>query len=502
MTDPIAAADAVVAAVEPGLQAPGVQLRDVVLVTGPWLAGTTSVRTALQQRLPEHTFVEADALAAAEAPTAVLFVVSAAAPVTESDGALLELAAHYTDLAIGVVTKIDAHQDWREVLDANRVALAERSTRFAQMPWVGVAAAPDLGAPILDDLVELLGDRLADPDVQRRNRLRSWEARLSAVITRYEADAAGEDRRARVTALHAHRDEILRDRRVAKSERTIAVRSQIQQARVQLAYFARNRCTSVRAEWQEDVAEFNHLPWPAAGRRKLDEFESYVRRRADEVVTEVDEGITSHLRDMADEVDLPAPAEPTAAPSGPEIPAPPLRSRRLENRLLMVLGAGFGVGVAAAAGRLISGLSPTLTAAGMVAGALIALAVTVWMVGLRSVLQERAVLDRWVIEVAAALRSSLEELVATRVLAAESELTAELTRRDEEAGGVAADQIAEIDAELREHAIARSRAVAVRDQRLPILQAALDAVRTELYQADGAASDTDEADGTAPQTAV
>ena len=40
MTDPVAAADAVVAAVDPGLSSPGVERRDVVLVTGPWLAGT------------------------------------------------------------------------------------------------------------------------------------------------------------------------------------------------------------------------------------------------------------------------------------------------------------------------------------------------------------------------------------------------------------------------------------------------------------------------------
>ncbi len=62
MTDPVAAADAVVAAVDPGLSSPGVESRDVVLVTGPWLAGTTSLIDALRERLPEHTFVEADEL--------------------------------------------------------------------------------------------------------------------------------------------------------------------------------------------------------------------------------------------------------------------------------------------------------------------------------------------------------------------------------------------------------------------------------------------------------
>ena len=68
--DPIAAVDALVAGVDPGLSSPGVESRDVVLVTGPWLAGTTSLVAALREKLPEHTFVEADDLRPADAPTA------------------------------------------------------------------------------------------------------------------------------------------------------------------------------------------------------------------------------------------------------------------------------------------------------------------------------------------------------------------------------------------------------------------------------------------------
>ena len=127
MSDPIAAADAMVAAIDPGLTSPGVESRDVVLVTGPWLAGTTSLVAGLRDRLPEHTFVEADELAPAEAPAAVVFVVSAIAPVTESDCALVDLAANYTDLVIGVVSKIDAHRNWRDVLATDKAVLVARA---------------------------------------------------------------------------------------------------------------------------------------------------------------------------------------------------------------------------------------------------------------------------------------------------------------------------------------------------------------------------------------
>jgi hypothetical protein len=275
-----------------------------------------------------------------------------------------------------------------------------------------------------------------------------------------------------VTALRKNRDDILRGRRLSKSERTIALRSQIQQARVQLTYFARNRCASVRAELQEDAA--------GESRRRLARFESYVRTRAGEVVDEVDEGITTHLGDVATELDLSAPEPPPPMPR-PEVSKPPLKSRRLETQLTMILGAGFGFGVALAVTRLFAGLAPGLTVAGLVVGALVGLLLTVWVVGIRGLLQDRAVLDRWVSDVTAALRSTVEERVATRVLAAETSLTSDLSARDEVESVAAADRVAEIDAELREHAAATSKAAALRDRRLPPLQLALDAVRAELY---------------------
>lgn len=465
-------ADAVVAAVEPGLAPPAVRARDVVLVMGPWLAGTTGVLTALRERMPDHAFVEAAELGQAEAPAAVVFVVSAASLLAESDCALVDLAAKNTDLVVGVVSKIDAHRNWRDVLAADRTLLAARAPRYAHVPWVGAAAAPDLGEPRVDELVGVLRQRLADPELRRRNRLRAWESQLQAVMDRYQADGDGRDRRARVATLHQNRDDVLRGRRLAKSERTIALRSQIQQARVQLGYFARNRCTSVRTELAEDASQLS--------RGRLRGFESEVRQRAGEVVAEVEDGITEHLTDTAAQLNLPAPPVPTP-PVPPEFAPAPLKSRRLETQLMMILGAGFGLGVALVVTRLFAGLAPGLTVGGLVAGGLVGLVLTVWVVGIRGLLHDRAVLDRWVSDVTNALRSALEERVATRVLAAESELAREAAGRDERESAAAEERFAEIDAELREHAAHTARAAVVRDRRLPSLQRALDAVRAELH---------------------
>lgn len=472
MSDPIAAADAVVAAIDPGLKPPGIRSRDVVLVAGPWLAGTTSLIAALRERLPDHTFVEAEELRPTEAPIAVVFVMSAIAPLTESDCALVDSVSDYTDLVVGVVSKIDAHRNWREVLAADRALLAARAPRYEHVQWVGVAAAPDLGEPRLDELVALLAERLADPDTKRRNRLRAWETRTETAIARYKSDSGGADRRTRAAALLKSRDDVISGRRLAKTERTIALRSQIQQARVQLGHFARNRCTSVRGELAEDVSQLS--------RRKLRSFESYARERADAVIDEVDDGITAHLGDVAAELGLPAPPAP-APPTKPEPPAASLKSRRLETQLMMILGAGFGLGVAVVVTRLFAGLAPGLTVAGLVAGAVVGLVLMVWMVGIRGLLHDRAVLDRWVTDFTTRLRSAAEERVASRVLVAETALTSELAHRDEVESSTAADRVADIDARLRAYAIETARAAAVRDRRLPPLQRALDAVRAELY---------------------
>jgi hypothetical protein len=474
--DPADRVDALVAAIGPRLGSPAINRRDVVLVTGPWLAGVSSVVAALRDRLPQHKFVESTDLGPGDAPLAVVFVVSAAARLTESDCALLDAAAEHTDVVVGVVSKIDVHRTWRDVLTANRDALAAHASRYGQVPWVGAAALPELGEPRVDDLVDSVAGQLADPDAARRNRLRAWESRLQTVAQRFDHDAEGAGRRARVDALREKRSTALRERRQSKTERTITLRGQIQQARVQLSYFARNRCSSVRGELQEDVAGLS--------RRKLPDFEAHTRGRVQEVVAEVSEGTTTHLTDVAEAMGVPMALPAPEKLPVVDVPAPPLKSRRQETWLMMLLGAGFGLGIALTLSRLVaglaSGLSPGLEIAGAVVCVAIGLAVTVLLVHIRGLLHDRAVLDRWAGDVTASLRSVVEELVATRVLVAESVLSTALAARDEAENARVADQVSAIDSELREHAIVAARAAAVRDREMPTVQAALDAVRAEL----------------------
>ncbi len=475
--DPVAEVDELVDAIAPRLATPAVQRVDAVLVTGPWLAGVSAVAAALGEHLPEYTVYEPDELRADEAPTAVVFVVSAAAGLTGSDCALIDAAAAHTDVVIAAVSKIDVHRQWRDLMAVDRDTLAAHASRYQRVQWVGVAAAPQRGKRQVDDLVAAVRHELADPHIARRNQLRGWESRLRALVDRYERDAEGTGRRARAAALRAQRSTALRQRRFSKSERTIGLRSQLQQARVQLSYFARNRCGSVRNELQEDVT--------ALTRRTLPRFEPYARRRVDEVVMEVEEGCSKHLADVAQVCGLTGCAQPASPAPLPRIepPGPSLQSRRLETRLMMLLGVGFGLGVALTLTRLLADLTPGLTAAGVIACVAIGLALAVWVVSTRGLLHDRAVLDRWVGEATSSLRAAVEQLVATRVLTAESALSSALGQLDETDAARVADEVNALDRELREHAVADARAAALRDREMPALQAALNRVRAELADA-------------------
>jgi hypothetical protein len=466
---PVAEIDHLVTGIAPGVgSAPGVDHRDAVLVTGPWLAGVTSLIAELRARLPGIAFVEPGALSVTEAPVAIVFVVSAQARLTESDCALLDLAAANTDLVIGVVSKIDVHRNWRDVLAADRAALIAHDDRYREVPWVGVAAAPGLGEPKIDKLVERLG-HLGDTRLARRNRLRAWETRLLTAMRRCEEEC--EDADARMAALRDQRRAAVRGRRLAKSERTMALRSQIELARAQLGSFARNRATSVRTELAEDAA--------ALTRRKAGTFEGYARKRVGDVVAEVNGGITDHLRDAAAELHLTAPAA-APPPPPPPLPSPPLRSRNRQTLLMMLLGAAIGVGVALAGSRLFANPAPAYMIGGLVVGAVVGLAVAAWIVAMRGLRHDRAVLDRWVSDVTAELRAAAEHLVSERVLAAETSLTAELAALDAAEAARLTDELAAIDGQMREQGLAAARATARRNRDLPAFAAAIEKVRQEL----------------------
>ncbi|MDT5072510.1 MAG: hypothetical protein QOH82_1830 [Mycobacterium sp.] len=363
----------------------------VVVVVGPPRSGVDSIIAALRTHLLDVAVVGADGLAPDCAPDAVLGVVSAVAPMTMSDWALIERAAARTHLVIGVLSKIDAHLGWREVMEADRLLAASADLGREPLPWVGVAAAPDLGEPRLGELLDVLRVHLADPDLDRRNQLQNKEFRLRA-----------ERARARPPT-------------VSRAD-ALALRSALQRTRLGLLRYVRERSSQLRAVLRDAASAV-----PAGGSSA---FEALVKVEADRFLAELDEEITGAVQAAAIELGLAdrvgRPFEP-ARQDPPDVSRSPSSSRRLEGRLMTVLGVGFGLGIALGSSRLLAGLAPGLSLAGLAAGSVAGLALVVWVVRVRGLLHDRALLDRWVTEVGATLRWHGEAMVADRLLVAESE---------------------------------------------------------------------------------
>ncbi|WP_149478135.1 hypothetical protein [Mycolicibacterium sp. P1-18] len=343
----------------------------VVRVVGPPSSGSGGVAAALRARLPDVVVVEADP--AGRAPDAVLAVVSAAAPVTRSDWATVERAAARTDPVIAVVSKVDAHRGWREVLATNRALVASWDARYRSTPWVGAAAAPGLGEARVDDLVALLRGELERIPLHGSRR-------------RVPAARRGPD--------------------PTESRRVL------QRTRLRLLRVVRDRSAALRDELREAAAEVG--VGGSAG------FEALVRAASHGFHVAVGEEVDRAVDAAAAELGVVAAPDPPS-PAPPDPSRPTTSSRGLEGRLVAVLGVGFGLGIAVAASRLLAGLVPGSSAVGWAAGTAAGLALVAWVVRARGLLHDRAVLDRWVVEVVAALRWHGEAMVAERLLAAESQ---------------------------------------------------------------------------------
>ena len=398
--------------------------RQVVLVVGPSRAGVTSLVAALRERMPEQSIVEAGDGGAGDSPAVVVAVVSAVAPMTGSDCATVDMAADGVDAVVGVVAKIDAHRGWRDVLTANRLALGAHSSRYRTMPWVGVAAAPDVGAPNVDELVAALRDVLSRPELGQRNR-------LCMNISRDR-----QARTARVGRLRERRVALVRQRRSVRTERVTALRGGLHRERAWLGQFVRRRCAGLRTEFRVAAAEVS--------RGGADRLEAALVSEFEDLLGELDERIETGLDDLAATLGVAPPK--TAGSVTPELAGPPMASTRTERRLTVALGAGFGLGVAMAVSRLLAGLAPGFTVA---VGGLAGCALTAWLVMTRGLLHRRAVLDRWVSETVAAFRAHAEDVIAGALLTAEAGFTAELGALDDAEASALAPHLGAIDDEIR-----------------------------------------------------
>jgi hypothetical protein len=450
----------------------GIRRREAVLICGPARAGAGSVAVALRRLRPELEVVEPADLAAGQAPAAVVFVVSAAAQLTGSDCALLDTAAAHTDVVVAVVTKTDAHRDWRDTLAADRVQLKAHRDRYRDTPWVGVAAAPPTGSPRLEELLGILDALLSSSEWSLRNDLRSKEFHIESEICRYRRAAEVPQRRDRLARLRADRADVMDRRRRDDAQRGVQLRRRLRETGAELSYLVAARTAAARSELQRASAELTRAAVPS--------FANRVGGRVQELTIEVAHACDRRVAGVAAELGLDEPAPlPVDLPDS-DTDAVPVPAGGLESRLTTLLGAGFGLGFAVTLRRLFdavpAGPSPLGAALCAVSGVLLA----GWIVGIRRLLAQRAAHERWVGEMLGRVRLALDRHIATRISHAERTWTAAEAERAREAAAQTAGLLAAIDTELAELQRSEHRAVADRDRVLPKLQRALTDVRADL----------------------
>jgi ABC-type proline/glycine betaine transport system permease subunit len=186
------------------------------------------------------------------------------------------------------------------------------------------------------------------------------------------------------------------------------LRSRIQQARVHLGGQARALCANLRAELRHEAAGV-----PRGG---VDAFCSRAHQRSTQVAAEFDATLSTALPRL---VGLPAGPFSASAPACPALESylPRFGHPRSDDRLAVLLSVGFGLGVTFTVGRSLVYLVPAWWPA-VVAGCIAAgIALTFWVIRTRSLLAERAALDRWSAELAAGLRAALDDQLVIQLLA-------------------------------------------------------------------------------------
>ena len=171
-------------------------------------------------------------------------------------------------------------------------------------------------------------------------------------------------------------------------------------ARLRLAGQVRVQCAAVRAELLETLAEVRE---PRA-------FREHARTRVGHAVARLDAVLQAELAAVDGRIPVPTPA--------PNPDLPPVPPVRLEHRLIWLFGGGFGLGAAMTVGHLAADLLPVAAAGAGTLGGAAGLALGGWVIRTRRTLSVRAALERWVAEVSAVFRASMEEHIAAELLAA------------------------------------------------------------------------------------
>lgn len=429
------------------IDGPSEFLEKVSIVDTPGVGGLDSVHGELAKE-------------AAESATALLFVVDASAPFTIGELNFLATVGESVETVIFALSKVDQYRGWRQVLEADQALLAEHAPRFAGATFHPVSArmyemaakapSPEAAAMLrersgVDELRTALTGLLAGRSAMlgEANTMRALSTALSELKVRLEAEkralSTGEEE---AEKLRVRKDELTADRRSSTKGWQVRMRTEIQRTRVENNHEVARQMRDVQSWFRQAI--------DAADKDKLRELPPQVDVALQMVSGRISQAVAYRLNQVAEIVlgELFTPEELTViraqfARAGAPIivRAAEKRPPTTEDKLLVFMGVtgGFSAGklaVAPLAGLVVAPvlLVPTIA---------IALGAGWWLSKTRKHSADKQHMKQWLGEAIADARSTVDQLVAEQLIAAEQQLALSL---DDALG----KRITGIEEELRE----------------------------------------------------
>ncbi|MGL4306628.1 MAG: hypothetical protein ACRCSF_10785 [Mycobacteriaceae bacterium] len=432
-------------------------VRKAAVIAGNRLSGVSSLAQFLVKNIGNLEIIEESALSEGQIPTSVVFVVDSASPLGRADLEILERAAGSVSAVFCVLTKIDIHQNWRTILERNKQLLASHAPGFSHVRWFAVSSklaqiaisetsgksAVVAQASGMSELVTALEGVVIDDEIAYRSyqyhQLRTQVDSAIEVLKTATANAVNESQ---IADLTARKNFLLRRRSGKGNEQSSLLRNEIQLARVELVHYARNRIRSVSGEAREDISQ--------AQRKDLRGFTVAVRANSFALIQEIDSEVTRRVVEIGGKVLGQAGESGKSArvSTVPEVPEPEAGKRNIEDTLVVVLGASGGIGLGKVLSTPFSAV-PGLEIATLPASLVLGAGVAIWMIRARRLIAQRTRLARWAADTYADIRAHVEQDVLARLLEAEAALGNSLIHISEQRGRYVAQEIAEIDAQLR-----------------------------------------------------
>ncbi|TDV50759.1 dynamin family protein [Actinophytocola oryzae] len=422
-------------------------LEKVSLVDTPGVGGLDSMHGELAKE-------------AAEAATALLFVVDASAPFTAGELNFLATVGESVETVVFALSKVDQYRGWRQVLEADQALLAEHAPRFAGATFHPVSARmyemaakapnPEAAAMLRDRsgvdelrtaLTGMIGGRAAM--LGEANTMRALATALVELQIRLETEkralSTGEDE---AEKLRARKEELTGERRSSTKGWQVRMRTEIQRTRVENNHEIARQMRDVQSWFRQAI--------DAADKDQLRGMPTQVDAALQMVSGRIGQAVAWRLNQVAEIVlgELFTPDELTVIRAQFAKAGSPIVVRQAERRppttedqLLVFMGVtgGFSAGKLAVAplAGLIAGpilLVPTIA---------IALGAGWWLSKTRKHSADKTHMKQWLGEAIADARSTVDQLVAEQLIAAEQQLALSL---DEALG----KRIAGIEEELRE----------------------------------------------------